>query len=147
MPRPLLFDTTALVAGIRDPARLPSLRRAAQERRSYLTAVTIAELHAGARSPRQAALIDQLASLFARYERLLTPSAAEWAAAGRLIARAIARRGAMEPRDHYPDVLIAQMAGRVGAAVVTDNVADLRGWVRLGHLDATVPAPGPSGGI
>lgn len=47
----------------------------------------------------------------------------------------------MEPRDHYPDVLIAQMAGRIGASVVTDNVADLRRWIRLGRLDAAVPAP------
>lgn len=54
------------------------------------------------------------------------------------------RRGAMEPRDHYPDVLIAQSAGRIGAVVVTDNVADLRSWIRLGRRDATVPYPGDS---
>ena len=141
MPRPLLFDTTALVAAIRDPTRLPALQRAAGSGRCYLTAVTVAELHAGARSPHQAALIDRLAALFARDERLLAPVADEWAAAGRLVARAIARRGMMEPRDHYPDALIALLAGRIGAAIVTDNVADLRGWIALGRLDATVPPP------
>jgi predicted nucleic acid-binding protein len=117
MARPLLFDTTALVAALRHPARLPALRRAALSQRSFLTAVTIAELHVGARSPQQAAVIDQLAMLFERHERLLTPTTAEWAAAGRLIARASARHGAMQARDHYPDVLIAQMAGRIGAVV------------------------------
>ena len=138
MARPLLLDTTALVAAIRDQARLPALRRAALSSRSYLTSVTIAELQAGARSPQQAALIDHLAALFARQERLLTPTGAEWGAAGRLIARAVMRRGAMEPRDHYPDVLIAQVASRIGAAVITDNAADFRGWIQLGRLDSTV---------
>ncbi|CAA9556400.1 MAG: hypothetical protein AVDCRST_MAG18-706 [uncultured Thermomicrobiales bacterium] len=141
MPRPLLFDTTVFIATIRDPARLPTLQRAATTRCCYLTAVTVAELYAGARSPRQTALIDRLALLFARDERLLAPERAEWSAAGRLIARAIARRGAMEPRDHYPDVLIAQIADRLGAAIVTDNVGDLRDWIALGRLDATVPPP------
>ncbi len=47
----------------------------------------------------------------------------------------------MEPRDHYPDVLIAQIADRLGAAIVTDNVGDLRDWIALGRLDATVPPP------
>jgi predicted nucleic acid-binding protein len=108
-----------------------------------LTAVTIAELQAGARSPQQAALIEQLAALFARQDRHLTPAATEWAAAGRLIARAIARRGFMEPRDHYPDVLIAQIAERIGAAVITDNAADFREWIRLGRLDSTVTSAAP----
>ncbi len=141
MARPLLFDTTALVAASRDPSRLPALRRAALSSRSYLTAVTVAELHAGVRSPEQAALIERLAALFARDERLLVPAAAEWVAAGRLIARAIQRQGAMEPRDHLPDVLIAQVAGRIGAAVVTDNVVHLRRWIALGRLDAVIAGP------
>src|SRR5438046_653477 len=84
---------------------------AARVRRCSLTAVTVAELHAGALSPHQAALIDRLAALFTRDERLPAPVADEWAAAGRLVARAIARRGMMEPRDHYPDALIALLAG------------------------------------
>ena len=138
MPRPLLYDTTALIAAIRDPARLPAIHRAALSGRHYLTAITIAELQSGARSPQQAALIERLAMLFARHGALLAPRADEWAAAGRLIARAIRRRCAMEPRDHYPDVLIAQVAGRLGAAIVTDNASDLRFWVALGRLDARV---------
>ena len=138
MAQPLLYDTTALVAAIRDQARLPALRRAALSSRGYLTSVTVAELQAGARSPQHASLIDQLATLFARQDRLLTPTEAEWMATGRLIARAVMMRGAMEPRDHYPDVLIAQIASRIGATVVTDNAADFRGWIQLGRLDSTV---------
>lgn len=137
MPRPLLFDTTALVATVREPAREPAFRRTA-EQGGYLTSVTVAELLAGSRTPRQSLLIDQLAAVFERNGRLLAPTAVEWAATGKLIARAIARRGAMEPRDHYPDVLIAQIAGRIGAAIITDNVVDFRRWISVGSLDATV---------
>lgn len=138
MTRPLLFDTTALIGAIRDPSRLTWLRRAAGSPRYYLTSVTIAELHSGARTTQQAFLIEQLARLFARDGRLLTPTADEWSAAGRMIARAIIRSGAMEPRDHYPDALIAQIAGRMEAAIITDNVGDLRGWIALGRLNATI---------
>lgn len=138
MTRPLLFDTTVLIAALRDPARLGALRRRVATRRPYLTAVTTAELHAGARSREQVAAGATLVAVFARFDRLLAPTAAEWEAAGRLIARARWRRGAMEPRDHCPDALIAQVADRLGAAVVTANLADFRAWIALGRLDAVV---------
>ncbi len=134
--RPLLFDTTVLIASLREPPRLAMLRRLVATRRCYLTAVTIAELHAGARSRAQAAAVAQLTAVFARFARLLAPTAAEWEAAGQLIARARWRRGAMEPRD-YPDALIAIVAARLGAAIVTANLADFRSWIVLGKLDAT----------
>lgn len=138
MPRPFLFDTTALIAAIRDPRRMDGFRRAAGSQRYYLSAITIAELQAGVRTAQQAALIEQLARLFAQNDRLLVPTASEWSAAGRIIARAIARRGAMEPRDHYPDALLAQIAGRIGAAVITSNASDIREWIALGRLNAAV---------
>lgn len=138
MTRPLLLDTTILIAALRDGARLVALRRLVATGRPYLTAVTVAELHAGARTREQAAAVAALAAVFARFDRLLAPAAAEWEAAGRLIARARWRRRAMEPRDHYPDALIAQVAARLGATIVTANRADFRAWIALGRLDATV---------
>ena len=140
--RPLLFDTTVLIAALREPARLAVLRRLAANHRCYLTGVTVAELHAGARSRVQQAAVAQLTAVFARFDRLLTPTATEWEAAGRLIAHARWRRGAMEPRDHYPDVLIAQIAARLGAAIVTANLADFRSWIALGRLNAVVREAG-----
>ena len=136
--RPLLLDTTVLIAALRDPARLVALRRLATTRRCYLTAITVAELQSGARTREQQAAVARLTAVFSRFDRLLAPTAAEWEAAGRLIAHARWRQGAMEPRDHYPDVLIAQIAGRIGAAIVTANLADFRTWIALGGLDATV---------
>jgi len=138
MSRPLLFDTTVLIASLRNPARRPSLRRVITTGHCYLSAVTIAELHAGARTRDQQAAIVQLTTAFARINRILIPTAFEWEAAGRLIARARWRQGSMEPRDHYPDALIAFAADRIGATIVTANVADFRSWITLGQLDATV---------
>jgi len=138
--RPLLFDTTVLIAALRSPTHLVALRRLVTLRRCYLTAITVAELHSGARTREQQAAVAQLTAVFARFDRLLAPTAAEWEAAGRLIAHARWRQGAMEPRDHYPDVLIAQIAARLGATIVTANLADFRAWIALGDLDATVQA-------
>ncbi len=137
MTRPLLLDTTVLIAALRDDARLAALRLLLITGRPYLTAVTVAELQAGARSREQALAVAGLIAVFARFDRLLAPTVAEWEAAGRLIARA-RWRGAMEPRDHYPDALIAQVANRLGATIVTANRADFRAWIALGRLDATV---------
>lgn len=137
MTRPLLLDTTVLVAALRDEVRLSPLRRMVATHQCYLTAVTVAELHAGARSRPQQAAVAQLTAVFTRFGRLLTPTAADWEGAGRLIARARWRRGMMEPRDHYPDALIALAADRLGATIVTANLADFRSWIALGKLDAT----------
>lgn len=135
--RPLLLDTTILIAALRDPARLVALRRMVATRRCYLTAVTVAELHSGTRTREQQAAVAQLTAVFSRFDRLLAPTTTEWEAAGRLIAHARWRQGSMELRDHYPDVLIAQIAGRIRATIVTANLADFRTWIALGDLDAT----------
>ena len=138
MPRPLVLDTTVFVLALRDPARLASLRRSILRQQCYVTAVTAIELHAGARSRSQQTAVAQLISTFARYDRLLVPTSDEWAGAGRLIAHARWRHGDMKPRDHYPDVLIACVAARLGATIITANAADFRRWVTLGGLDANV---------
>jgi predicted nucleic acid-binding protein len=106
--------------------------------RCFATAVTAIELHAGAHSREHQAAVVQLLTVFSRFDRLLAPTGEEWVAAGRLIAHARWRQGDMEPRDHYPDVLIAYMAARIGATLVTANVADFRRWVVLGGLDIPV---------
>lgn len=140
MPRPLLLDTTVFVAALRDPERHIALRRLIVRPHCYVTVVTATELHAGVHSRRQQAAIMQLLAAFVRFDRFLVPTREEWVAVGRLIAHARWRFGDMEPRDHYPDALIAYMAARIGATIITANVADFRRWITLGRLDATVTA-------
>lgn len=133
--RPLILDTTVLIAALRNPSEMRDLRRLAVTSRPYLTAVTVAELQAGARNRTQAAAVHQLTTVFTRFDRLLTPTAAEWEAAGRLIAQARWHQGAMAPRDHYADVLIVQIAARLKATLVTANQADFLAWIALGNLN------------
>lgn len=138
MPRPLLLDTTVFVSALRDVSRRESLHRLSRRQRTFATAVTAVELHAGARSRDQQAAVVQLLAAFSRFGRLLAPTSEEWVAAGRLIAQARWRHGDMEPRDHYPDVLIVLIAARLGATIATANVADFQRWATLGRLDITV---------
>jgi predicted nucleic acid-binding protein len=122
MPRPLLLDTTAFIPALRNPDRHIALRRLV------------------VRPRRQQAAITQLLAPFARLDRLLVPTEEEWVAAGRLIAHARWRHGDMEPRDHYTDALIAHVAARIGATIVTAIAPDFRHWVTLGRLNVTVRA-------
>jgi hypothetical protein len=90
--------------------------------------------------------IDRIARAFALVNRLLTPTADDWSRAGRLINRAIRQPGAMQPWDHFGDVLIVQMAARLRGAVITANVGDYDGWIKLGNLDVRVVPHHPGSG-
>lgn len=139
-PRPLIFDTTLLVRALRDLRYLAALLRLIRRRPCYTTTVTIAELYAGALTREHWAGVNSLVASFMRLDRLLTPTGDEWLAAGRLIAHGRRRFGGMEPRDHYPDVLIAQVTTRLGATLITANVADFQRWAELGRLNMTARA-------
>jgi len=144
--RPLICDTTLLIAVLGEPAAVPGFVRSFLGRQVYLPAVALAEVYAGTRGPRDGRLVDQIAHAFALVDRVLTPTADEWARAGRLINRAIRLRGAMQPRDHLADVLIVHLAARLRGAVVTANVVDFDGWVSLGRLDVAVLPHRSAGG-
>lgn len=147
MARPLICDTTLLIAVLGEPAAVPGFVRAFLGRQVYLPAVALAEVYAGTRGPRDGRLVDQIARAFTLVGRILTPTADEWARSGRLINRAIRLRGTMQPRDHLADVLIVHLAERVRGAVVTANIEDFDGWVSLGRLDVTVVSHQSAGGL
>jgi predicted nucleic acid-binding protein len=131
MPRDEVPDTSVLVYAQRQRETWPTIHRAIASDRTWLSSVAIAELYAGTRSRDDTALLDRLVRLAARVGRLLTPSADEWALAGRLIARAIRLHGDVRPRDHLADVLILVSAARLGGAVLTANVRHFARWAEL----------------
>lgn len=141
MARPVVLDTTEFIETLRHPDRVPALTRAYRFRRLWLTSVTVAELYAGARSAREARVLDRIVDTFARADHLVTPTPDEWKYSGQLIARCIRRYGAIEPRDHLADVLIVVIAARLRGTVVTANLVHFERWVRLARqasLDVTV---------
>jgi predicted nucleic acid-binding protein len=137
--RPVVPDTTAFVDAIRRSHQpfFDAVRRG----RVWLCAVVACELYAGTRSADEARLVDRLVRGAAEAQRLLVPTAAEWARSGRLIARRVRTQGALRPRDHLADVLIVVSAARVLGEVLTANRQHLEPWAELarrGGLDVTV---------
>jgi predicted nucleic acid-binding protein len=122
-------DTTALVDAIHQRRRpfLDAFRRGEM----WFSSVAVSELYAGARSRGDARDLDLLVEGAARADRLLTPTADEWAMAGRLIARRIRLHGALRPRDHLADVLIVVSAARVSGEILTANVRHFDVWADL----------------
>jgi predicted nucleic acid-binding protein len=88
------------------PPPWPALLASLQTGRIWLSAVVAAELYTGTRSREDAAILDRISMAMNRIERLLVPDAADWARAGRLLARRIRQEGALQARDHLADVLI-----------------------------------------
>lgn len=93
--------------------------------------MAVAELYAGTRSVEDSFLIAQMVGALRPIERVLTPTADEWARAGRLLARHVRTRCQIQPRDHLADVLIVVSAARLNGAVVTLNVRHFETWVAL----------------
>lgn len=104
---------------------------------TYLNAVVILELRAGARTPGQAKVLEQeVVRRFARANRVFTPSADAFSTAGRLLATLANREG--WTADAHPslvhDALLAASCRESGVILITRD-SDfgrfknlLRGW-------------------
>jgi predicted nucleic acid-binding protein len=137
-------DTSALLDALRRPERWPALQRSLQSGGVWLSSVVVAELYAGTRSPDDSLRLNRIFGAMQRVERVLTPTDADWARAGRLIARRVRLRGSLRPRDHLADVLILVSAARLRGTVVTANLRHFEVWARLataGGMDVTVRSP------
>ena len=148
MPRPLVADTTVLVAAIRSLDR--TVLGAIGRRRVWLSAVVICELYAGTRSAGEAALISQLSRDAQDAGQLLVPTIADWTRTGQLLARRIRLHGSVRPRDHLADALIVASAGRIGGEILTSNRAHFEIWADLARrsgLDVVVRAEGIDGPV
>lgn len=120
-----------MLDALRRPDRWPGLLRSLQSGRVWLSTVVLAELYAGTRSPEDALILDRMVAAMLSVDRLLTPTASDWARSGRLIARRIRQQGNLRPRDHLADVLILVSAARLEGVVITANLRHFRAWARL----------------
>jgi len=142
LARPLIPDTTAVIHAIRAPH--PELFDAILRGQVWLSAVVACELYAGTRSRQESRLLDRLVRGAGGAQRLLVPSAEEWAQAGALMARRVRLYGPIRPRDHLADVLIVVSAARVAGEVVTANRRHFEAWTDLARragLDVRVGVP------
>lgn len=132
-------DTNVLVDVLRD-ASAEEAFRLFLTRFSYLTylsSVVVLELRAGARTPKQARVLDrEVIQRFARVNRLFTPSADAFSTAGTLLATLARREG--WTADAQPslvhDALLAASCRESGVTLVTRDrdfrrfKGLLRGW-------------------
>lgn len=131
MARAEVPDTNVIIQIISEPKSWPRFEFALRSGQVWLSSVVLAELCAGTRSREDALLIDRLAVIAKRIDRVLTPTDDDWAQAGRLIARRIRLQGNLRPRDHLADVLILLCAAQLQGTVLTMNVRHFQAWARL----------------
>jgi len=91
-----------------------------------MSAVVVEELYAGALDAPSGKLIDKLFDAFANLGRLVTPDAADWQKAGKIVAKLGQTSGFEQkfPARITHDILIALTARKTGARVVTGNTRD-----------------------
>lgn len=134
-----VFDTSVYIDALRNgpdsPAGAALTRHA---RRSYLASVVLGELRAGVRSHAHREALDRLGAPFQALQRIVTPTSADWLAAGDGLAAVAEARPDMrdKTRQIWNDALILLTARQVDAEVVTGNLEDFRLLQR--HLGGAV---------
>ena len=132
-------DTNVLVDVLRDPSAEQAFKvfLSRFSHLTYLSAVVILELRAGARTPAQARLLErEVVQRFTRANRVFTPSADAFLAAGKLLASLATREGwtAGAHPSLVHDALLAASCRESGVTLITrdrdfgrfKNL--LRGW-------------------
>ena len=113
--------------------------------RVWVHAVVLLELFAGTQSPSDSRAVDAIRAAATRLGRLYSPSEDDFVLAGRLLSAYAGRHGAIRPRDHSHDLLIAIGAARTGSVLVADNRRDMDRWARMlrrrGGLSLAVVTP------
>jgi predicted nucleic acid-binding protein len=132
-------DTNVLVDVLRDPSAEEAFRvfLTRCSHLTYLSSVVVLELHAGARTPKQARVLERdVIQRFARVNRVFTPSADAFSTAGTLLATLARREG--WTADAQPslvhDALLAASCRESGVTLITRDrdfarfKGLLRGW-------------------
>jgi len=121
-----LLDTNIYFAAIYDPAFLPRyqdyLRRIAP--RTYLSSVVRYELLQGAKGDLARARISRATQQLERVGRVVSPTHDDWVRAGRIQGKLWDEQPSLRAKKLQNDILIACTARRIGAAIVTENIAD-----------------------
>jgi predicted nucleic acid-binding protein len=132
-------DTNVIVDVLRDASAEEAFRAFLTRfsHLTYLSSVVILELRAGARTARQASLLErEIIQRFARVDRVFTPSADAFSTAGKLLATLASREG--WAADAQPslvnDALLAASCRESGVTLITRDSdfarfkSHLRGW-------------------
>lgn len=122
----VILDTSIYIPLINIGVAHPALQVDIGKPLIYLSATVVSELYAGAFDKKTIKLLDKLYKAFCDAQRIVAPSAADWQAAGSVIAK-LGKKYGFE--DKYlsklqNDLLISLSARQIGAYVITNNTKD-----------------------
>jgi len=125
-PVKVILDTSIYIPFINDGIENPVIDLRSRKPLSFLCAVVIEELYAGAHDKTSINLLDRLYETFNKIGRLIVPEAADWQRTGKVIAKLGNKYGFEEKflSKITNDVLIALSARKIGAMIVTKNTMD-----------------------
>jgi predicted nucleic acid-binding protein len=123
-----LLDTSVWIPYLRSGKHSAAVDAWLDRGRAWLHGVALLELHAGARSIEDRRDIDAIRHAAHRLGRLYDPTGDDFCLAGIVLADHARRTGAVRPRDHSHDLLIAIGAARTSSALLTANAHDMRRW-------------------
>lgn len=116
----VVYDTCLYIDLLRSGDRLSLFRDRNHIR--YLSPIVVMELMAGARTPKQRKIVDQLIAPYSKAKRLLFLSPSLYYKAGECLAKLPAQQVPKKGFSH--DLLIALSALSIGATLFTSNKDD-----------------------
>jgi predicted nucleic acid-binding protein len=108
-----IFDSSVLIPWLRDGSYDQLVTASFTSRQFMLCTVVWMELYAGTRSASDKRDLDRMVQALADVGRVISPHPKDFYQAGQMIAYYARQYGAIRPRDHANDVLIALCASRV----------------------------------
>jgi predicted nucleic acid-binding protein len=126
-----ILDSSVLIPWLRDGSYDQLVTASFTSRQSILCTVVWMELYAGTRSASDKRDLDRMVQALADVGRVISPQPKDFYQAGQMIAYYARQYGAIQPRDHANDVLIALCASRVSATLITENEVHMEKWQRI----------------
>jgi predicted nucleic acid-binding protein len=140
-------DTSVWVPYLRDRRYASTIEPLVDARRAWLSSVVLLELYAGAVTIDDVRDVNAIRSAARDLDRLYHPTEDDLVVAGRVLSHQARRHGALRPRDHSHDLLIAIGAARTGSLLLTENRRDMERWrlalARRAKLRIRVATPLP----
>jgi len=125
---PILLDTNVYLPAIRsdDGAAVFESRFLPLVFQTYLAAVVVEELYAGALDSQGVRLVEKYVGALEGAGRVVAPNFQDWKEAGKIIARITRKEAALKSKTQQilNDILLALCARRIGADLYTFNRDD-----------------------
>jgi predicted nucleic acid-binding protein len=138
-------DTSVWIPYLRSRRHAAVMDRLVEAGRLIVPTPVLLELYAGTASVADKRAVDAIRGAAQRLKTLVHPGEDDFCLAGQILSYQARRAGALRPRDHSHDLLIALVAARSAGALLTENVVDMRRWAdavrQRAHLRLVVSRP------